>query len=64
MKKLTPPIRKDRKPLQDLLPLKQPLRVNIDPCDVCNFKCDFCFQCKNTGFKGSVMTVEMFERED
>lgn len=62
MKKLTPPIRKDRKPLQDLLPLKQPLRVNIDPCDVCNFKCDFCFQCKNTGFKGNMMTVDMFER--
>lgn len=62
MKKLTPPIRKDRKPLQDLLPLSQPLRVNIDPCDVCNFKCDFCFQCKDTGFKGSIMTVEMFER--
>lgn len=62
MKKLTPPIRKDRKPLQDLLPLKQPLRVNIDPCDICNFKCDFCFQCKDTGFKGSIMTTDMFER--
>lgn len=62
MKELTPPIRKDRKPLQELLPLAQPLRVNIDPCDVCNFKCDFCFQCQDTGFKGSVMSVETFER--
>lgn len=62
MKELTPPIRKDRKPLQDMLPLKQPLRVNIDPCDICNFKCDFCFQCKDTGFKGSLMSVELFER--
>lgn len=62
MAELTPPIRKDRKPLQELLPLAQPLRVNIDPCDACNFKCDFCFQCKGTGFKGGVMTEETFER--
>lgn len=62
MKELTTLIRKDRKPLQELLPLKQPLRVNIDPCDICNFKCDFCFQCKKPEFKGSVMTVELFEK--
>lgn len=62
MKELTPPIRTDRKPLWKLLPLKQPLRVNIDPCDVCNFKCDFCFQSKSKEFKGNIMTVEMFER--
>ena len=62
MKKLTPPIRKDRKPLQDLLPLKQPLRVNIDPADVCNFKCDFCFQCKSKSFKGKIMSVDLFEK--
>lgn len=62
MKELTPPIRGDRQPLWELLPLKQPLRVNIDPCDVCNFKCDFCFQSKSREFKGSIMTAEMFEK--
>lgn len=62
MKELAPPIRKDRKPLWELLPLKQPLRINIDPCDVCNFKCDFCFQSKEKEFRGNVMTVEMFEK--
>ncbi|MCM1560733.1 MAG: radical SAM protein [Butyrivibrio sp.] len=62
MKDLTPPIRKDRKPLWELLPLKQPLRVNIDPCDACNFKCDFCFQSKSREFHGNIMTVEMFEK--
>lgn len=62
MKELTTLIRKDRKPLWELLPLKQPLRVNIDPCDVCNFKCDFCFQCKNADFQGSIMSEELFER--
>lgn len=62
MKELTTLVRKDRKPLWELLPLKQPLRVNIDPCDACNFKCDFCFQCKSTEFKGNIMSVQMFER--
>lgn len=62
MKYLTPPIRKDRKPLWELLPLKQPLRVNIDPCDTCNFKCDFCFQSKSREFQGNVMTAETFEK--
>lgn len=62
MKELTPPIRADRKPLWELLPLKQPLRVNIDPCDACNFKCDFCFQSKSKEFKGNIMTAETFEK--
>lgn len=62
MKELTPPIRTDRKPLWELLPLKQPLRVNIDPCDLCNFKCDFCFQSKSKKFKGNIMTTDMFEK--
>lgn len=62
MKELTTLVRKDRKPLWELLPLKQPLRVNIDPCDACNFKCDFCFQCKSAEFKGNIMSVELFEK--
>ncbi len=62
MKELTPLVRKDRQPLHELLPLRQPLRVNIDPCDACNFKCDFCFQCKGSGFKGTVMPLALFER--
>lgn len=62
MKELTTLVRSDRKPLWELLPLKQPLRINIDPCDACNFKCDFCFQCKSTEFKGNVMPIKLFER--
>ncbi len=60
--KLTSLIRTDRAPLWEMLPLKQPLRVNIDPCDLCNFRCDFCFQNKGEGFKGCVMSDETFER--
>ena len=59
-KLLTKPIRNDRELLQDLLPLDQPLRIFIDPCDICNFRCGFCFQ--NHGeFKGSMMEEELFD---
>ena len=54
------PIRNDRKPLHELLPLKQPLRVLIDPCDICNFRCNFCFQSKQK-FKGNKMTNQVFD---
>lgn len=59
-KYLKMPIRDDRKPLHEILPLKQPLRVLIDPCDICNFRCDFCFQSK-MDFAGRKMTIEMFK---
>lgn len=55
------PIRNDRKPLQELLPLDQPLRVLIDPCDICNFRCEFCFQSREN-FTGSKMQPEIFNK--
>ena len=61
-KYLTTPIRKDRKPLQKLLPLDKPLRVMIDPCDTCNFRCSFCFQSQYDFGKGSQMSIETFDR--
>ncbi len=58
---LTNPIRKDRAPLQELLPLSKPLRLLIDPCDSCNFRCDFCFQSKER-FNGSKMSMDIFNK--
>lgn len=55
------PIDPDRKPLQELLPLKAPLSLYIDPCNVCNFKCDFCFQ-KQTQMSGGRMSEELFNK--
>lgn len=60
-KHLKAPIREDRKPLQDLLPLRQPLRILIDPCDLCNFRCHFCFQSK-MDFQGGSMNEQIFAR--
>lgn len=62
MAEIRPIINQDRKPLWELIPCKQPLRVNIDPCDLCNFRCDFCFQSKSDEFQGCLMTDETFER--
>ena len=57
-----PIINKKRKPLHELLPLDKPLRINIDPCDACNFQCDFCFHGKTNSFHGGVMSLETFEK--
>lgn len=62
MSKVQEPIRSDRKPLQDLIPADQPLRVNIDPCDACNFRCHFCFQAVDHGFRGTMMSSELFRK--
>lgn len=35
-------IKKDRKPLIDLLPLEAPLVLFVDPSDACNLACKFC----------------------
>lgn len=58
---LSTPIRNDRKPLQDLLPLDRPLRLLIDPCDICNFRCKFCFQSKEC-FRGKKMEMKTFKK--
>lgn len=58
---LATPIRSDRKPLQDLLPLDRPLRLLIDPSDVCNFRCKFCFQSKQN-FHGQKMGMDIFNK--
>lgn len=55
------PISPDRKPLHTLLPLEQPLSLYIDPCDACNFRCNFCFH-HYTNSTGSIMRPELFEK--
>lgn len=61
-KQLKAPIRTDRAELKDIIPLKQPLRILIDPSDVCNFRCKFCFQSYQKDFEGKIMSIELFEQ--
>lgn len=59
--KFDTPLIPDRKPLQDLLPLEKPLSLCIDACDICNFKCDFCFH-KYRQSDGKALDRELFDK--
>lgn len=57
----------NKRPLQDILPLKTPISAHIDVSSVCNYKCSFCFQAdmegmKKVGLKRGFMDVEMFKK--
>lgn len=52
-----------RNKLQDVLPLKTPYTIAIDPCNLCNFKCKFCaMQSANrkVAYKKQSMSLELF----
>ena len=58
-------INQSRSCLQDVIPLETPYSVVIDPCNVCNFKCNFCAvqKAKNeTSFKRGMMSPELFRK--
>lgn len=59
--KFDTPLIPDRKPLQNLLPLAKPLSLCIDACDICNFKCDFCFH-KYRQSAGTALSRELFDK--
>lgn len=55
------PMSSNRKPLHTLLPLDAPLSLFIDPSDICNFKCEFCFQ-HHINYSGQIMDKSLFEK--
>ncbi len=59
------PYSKNRKPLQDLLPLDTPLTMYIDPTNICNFACKFCFNGDENSLKKmnkTMMGMDLFEK--
>jgi len=50
-----------RRPLHELLPLESPIVLLIDPCDICNFKCSFCFQ-NYVQYKGQLMEFDLYKK--
>lgn len=38
-------VKQNREKLEDVLPLKMPFSIALDPCNLCNFKCGFA-QCR------------------
>jgi radical SAM protein with 4Fe4S-binding SPASM domain len=58
---------KDRQALQEIIPLKTPFVIYIDPTNLCNFKCKFCptgdnSLLKQVGRKHSSLSFEAFKK--
>ena len=56
-----------RKELMDIIPLKNPLSMLVDPASVCNFKCSFCptgdpSLIKSTGRKQVLLSLELYKK--
>lgn len=59
------PVNPDRHKLQDVLPLNTPFSIDIDPCNLCNFKCGFCAMQTSTeplNFKKQLMDMSLFRK--
>lgn len=59
------PVNSNRHRLQDVLPLDTPYSIDIDPCNLCNFKCKFCAMQSSTeplNFKKQMMDLSLFKR--
>lgn len=58
-------INQNRHKLEDVLPLSTPYSVAIDPCNFCNFRCNFCaMQSSNEtfSFKKQLMPLELMKK--
>lgn len=55
----------NRNKLEEVIPLDGPYTVAIDPCNLCNFKCNFCaIQSKTIplSFKKQLMPLDLFKK--
>lgn len=57
--------RNERTPLENVIPLKAPFIMFIDPCGACNFRCNFC-PCNKSDYnkeeRHKLMTFEQFTK--
>lgn len=56
-------ISKRRNKLEEVLPLNAPYSIAIDPCNLCNFKCNFCAvqtSKEEVSYKKEMMSLEFF----
>ena len=57
----------EKRPLQDILPLKTPISAHVDISSLCNYRCSFCFQAdtkgmKDVGLKRGFMDLDLFKK--
>ena len=58
-------VAKERQRLDKVLPLRTPYTIAIDPCNLCNFKCNFCAMQVNeeiVPYKKCIMSMELFTK--
>lgn len=58
-------VNKDRHRLEEVLPLRTPYALFIDPCNLCNFRCKFCaMQAADVElpFKKQMMSMELYRK--
>lgn len=56
-------INENRVRLEEVCPLDMPFSISVDPCNLCNFKCEFCAiqsSGKTLNFKNQRMEMELF----
>jgi len=57
----------EKRPLEELVPLKTPISAHVDISSLCNYRCSFCFQAdtqgmKDVGLKRGFMEFSMFKK--
>lgn len=55
----------NRSRLEEVLPLETPYSLFIDPCNLCNFKCQFCAvqtSHKGLNYKKGFMSMELYKK--
>lgn len=58
-------VNSNRVRLEEVIPLSTPFTVAIDPCNLCNFKCEFCamqITDEPTNYKKQIMSYELFTK--
>ncbi len=58
-------INAERHKLEEVLPIKSPYSLMLDPCNLCNFKCEFCALQKSQekhSFKKQFMEWDLFQK--
>lgn len=59
------PINRERHKLEEVLPLRTPYAMDIDPCNLCNFRCRFCAMQsseESLNFKKQMMQMPLFKK--
>ena len=57
----------EKRPLEELVPLKTPISAHVDISSLCNYRCSFCFQAdtqgmKEVGLNRGFMEFSMFKK--